>query len=202
MSTTPSTSSPKTNSQDDVKKRGEGTIPGMTIGPDGKPCKACSGFQAWTKQTKRQIGGAPKQAGKNEEAPMDKVEPGSTSSGRTIVEEHADCPADSHRLGRHTWTLLHTIGSYYPVEKPSQIHQESTLQLIKSLSIIYPCQPCASHLQDYLAKFPPQIENRSKLERWLCEAHNDVNVRLGKEVFDCSSVSKRWRDGWDDGHCD
>ncbi|POW16361.1 hypothetical protein PSTT_01464 [Puccinia striiformis] len=92
MSTTPSTSSPKTNSQDDVKKRGEGTIPGMTIGPDGKPCKACSGFQAWTKQTKRQLGVYQSKRARTRKPTMEKVDSGSTSSGRTIVEEHADCP--------------------------------------------------------------------------------------------------------------
>ncbi|EFP90484.2 uncharacterized protein PGTG_16071 [Puccinia graminis f. sp. tritici CRL 75-36-700-3] len=172
--------------------------PGMIIGPDGKPCKVCSGFQAWTKQAKREVN--KQDDGKRVSEVV--AEGGDDRTGRTIVEERADCPADSSRLGRHTWTLLHTIGAYYPVERPSKTQQDSVRQLITSLATIYPCQPCASHLQDYLSRFPPQIDNRSKLERWLCEAHNDVNQRLGKELFDCSQVSKRWRDGWDDGHCD
>lgn len=124
------------------------------------------------------------------------------TSGQTIVEDQADCPADSSRLGRHTWTLLHTIGAYYPAERPSQAHQDSVRQLIGSLAKIYPCPPCASHLQEYISRFPPKTENRSQLERWLCDAHNDVNRRLGKDIFDCSLVSQRWRDGWEDGHCD
>ncbi|WAR55396.1 hypothetical protein PtB15_6B137 [Puccinia triticina] len=170
--------------------------PAGVLGPDGKPCKVCSGFQAWTKQAKQDVK-QDEMKGHSKEA---RIEEGTTE--RTIVEERADCPADSNRLGRHTWTLLHTIGSYYPVERPSTAQKDSVRQLINSLATIYPCQPCASHLQDYLHRFPPKTDNRSQLERWLCDAHNEVNKRLGKELFDCSLVSKRWRDGWDDGHCD
>lgn len=32
--------------------------------------------------------------------------------------------------------------------------------------------------------------------------HNEVNVRLGKDEFDCNNVSQRWRDGWNDKSCD
>jgi len=36
----------------------------------------------------------------------------------------------------------------------------------------------------------------------MCEAHNMVNRKLEKPLFDCSKVNERWRDGWADGHCD
>jgi len=49
---------------------------------------------------------------------------------------------------------------------------------------------------------PPKVGNRFELSQWLCERHNDVNTRLGKEKFDCSKVDERWKDGPADGSCD
>jgi FAD-linked sulfhydryl oxidase len=35
----------------------------------------------------------------------------------------------------------------------------------------------------------------------MCEAHNRVNEKLGKEKFDCTKTFERWKDGWRDGSC-
>ena len=35
-----------------------------------------------------------------------------------------------------------------------------------------------------------------------CQMHNEVNLRLGKDEFDCNRVGERWRDGWNDKSCD
>eukprot|EP00037_Helgoeca_nana_P015602 m.146230 g.146230 ORF g.146230 m.146230 type:complete len:56 (+) comp23095_c0_seq1:451-618(+) len=36
-----------------------------------------------------------------------------------------------------------------------------------------------------------------------CGAHNEVNERLGKPIFDCNieMLDQRWLDGWTDGSC-
>lgn len=49
---------------------------------------------------------------------------------------------------------------------------------------------------------PPDVTSRETLSRWLCGVHNEVNARLGKEVFDCARVGERWKDGPKDGSCD
>lgn len=49
---------------------------------------------------------------------------------------------------------------------------------------------------------PPKVESQEALSQWLCRMHNKVNVKLGKEIFDCKKVNERWRDGWLDGSCD
>jgi mitochondrial FAD-linked sulfhydryl oxidase len=36
----------------------------------------------------------------------------------------------------------------------------------------------------------------------MCQAHNEVNRKLGKSEFDCGLWKERWRDGWRDGRCD
>lgn len=44
---------------------------------------------------------------------------------------------------------------------------------------------------------------RRGLMRWMCEAHNEVNGKLGKAGFDCSdgSLEERWGKGPGDGSC-
>jgi FAD-linked sulfhydryl oxidase len=49
---------------------------------------------------------------------------------------------------------------------------------------------------------PPATQSNSKLSKWLCAMHNEVNVKLGKPEFDCNLVDQRWRNGWNDGSCD
>jgi FAD-linked sulfhydryl oxidase len=48
----------------------------------------------------------------------------------------------------------------------------------------------------------PRVSSRQEFGQWLCEAHNEVNQKLGKELFDCSKVDERWRTGWKDGRCE
>lgn len=49
---------------------------------------------------------------------------------------------------------------------------------------------------------PPKVESQEALSQWLCRMHNKVNVKVGKEIFDCKKINERWRDGWLDGSCD
>lgn len=48
----------------------------------------------------------------------------------------------------------------------------------------------------------PKVSNREEFGQWMCEAHNAVNVKLGKKEFDCRFWEERWRTGWKDGSCD
>jgi FAD-linked sulfhydryl oxidase len=68
-------------------------------------------------------------------------------------------------------------------------------------SKFYPCWVCAEDFQAYLRKQEVKTGSRDEFGRWLCEAHNEVNRKLGKEVFDCSKWEERWRTGWKDGRC-
>ncbi len=46
-----------------------------------------------------------------------------------------------------------------------------------------------------------RVGSRDEFGRWMCEAHNEVNQKLGKNVFDCNKWGERWRTGWKDGRC-
>ena len=166
--------------------------PGMVIGPDGKPCKICTAFRNWkppgTSKAKKAVAAG-------------------TAAATTVVAtadtntRPANCPPDVEDLGRATWTFLHTTAAYYP-EKPTPTQRASMLSLLKSLPTLYPCGHCASHLGENMKENPPKVGSRFELSRWLCERHNDVNIRLGKEKFDCTKVDERWKDGPSDGSCD
>jgi FAD-linked sulfhydryl oxidase len=69
-------------------------------------------------------------------------------------------------------------------------------------SKLYPCWVCAEDFQDFMAKNRVRAESREEFGQWMCEAHNDVNRKLGKKEFDCSKWEERWRTGWKDGRCD
>lgn len=69
-------------------------------------------------------------------------------------------------------------------------------------SKLYPCWVCASDFQVWMAENKVRTESRDEFGKWMCEAHNEVNRKLGKKEFDCGKWEERWRTGWKDGSCD
>ncbi|KAI3393533.1 hypothetical protein diail_4169 [Diaporthe ilicicola] len=162
--------------------------PGVVLGPDGKPCRACSSktaFSAFSSQARSM------------------KTPASTTPRPSTVATTApnDCPADVEALGRSSWTLLHSIAATYPAT-PSSSQQNDLATFVRLFSRLYPCWVCADDFQGYIEKDPVKAGSRGEFGKWLCDAHNDVNKKLGKPVFDCSKWEERWRTGWKDGRCD
>ncbi|ORX40034.1 ERV/ALR sulfhydryl oxidase domain-containing protein [Kockovaella imperatae] len=172
--------------------------PGLILGPDGKPCKVCNSWQDWAKLKVKKKGETVESHGTA--AIMGGGKVASRSSGKP---SRKDCPADTEALGRSTWTFLHTTAAYYPVSAPTST-QTQMRNLLSSLSLLYPCVPCAEDFQEKVKENPPDVSGREGLSRWLCERHNEVNEKLGKESFDCAwkSLNERWKDGPEDGRCD
>jgi mitochondrial FAD-linked sulfhydryl oxidase len=40
-----------------------------------------------------------------------------------------------------------------------------------------------------------RVGSRAEFGKWMCDAHNEVNRKLGKELFDCNRWEERWRTG-------
>jgi mitochondrial FAD-linked sulfhydryl oxidase len=95
-------------------------------------------------------------------------------------------------IGNAGWTTLHTMAAYYP-ERPSTETQQTAEVFLSSFAKMFPCRWCADDFEDYMSRHPPQVQSRQTLGLWMCEAHNDVNLKLGKEKFDCSRIDERWR---------
>lgn len=90
----------------------------------------------------------------------------------------------------------------YP-ERPSPAQQSETKQFISLFGKMYPCWVCADDFRQWVREGnEPRVSNRDEFGRWMCEAHNAVNIKLGKEKFDCGRWEERWRTGWKDGRCD
>jgi mitochondrial FAD-linked sulfhydryl oxidase len=185
----------QTTATSSSSKPKNGILPGgVVLGPDGKPCKPCTAFRNWKPSsfTQKKGGGAATimaalASGQN------------AASNRETPPAH--CPADVEQLGRATWTFLHTTAAYYP-ERPTPSQRANMLGLLNALPSLYPCSHCASHLDRNMKDHPPDVSERLALSRWLCERHNDVNERLGKDKFDCAKTDERWKDGPIDGSCD
>lgn len=77
---------------------------------------------------------------------------------------------------------------------------------LKLFSRLYPCWVCADDFRTWMAepsgRNEPRLSGRSEFGTWMCEAHNEVNRKLGKKEFDCRFWEERWRTGWKDGRCD
>lgn len=112
-----------------------------------------------------------------------------------------DCPPDVVELGRSSWTLLHSIAATYP-ETPTPAQQNDLKSFMGLFSKLYPCWFCAQDFQKYIKKEEPRVRTRDEFGKWLCDAHNEVNRKLGKKEFDCRFWEERWKDGWKDGRCD
>jgi mitochondrial FAD-linked sulfhydryl oxidase len=120
------------------------------------------------------------------------------SAPKPAPREKILCPPDAKELGRSSWTFLHTLAAYYPVN-PTVEKQSDTLRFFELFSKLYPCNHCAEHMQAEMQFDPPNVTSRDALSLWLCQFHNKVNELLGKPIFDCSLVLVRWRTGF--GNC-
>ncbi|KNG84454.1 FAD dependent sulfhydryl oxidase Erv1 [Aspergillus nomiae NRRL 13137] len=173
---------------------------GVILDKDGKPCRLCTSAASWrnlTKQAKAQTATSTTAATTTAPKPV----PESTS----LPQSQDDCPPDVEALGRSTWTFLHSLTASYPV-KATQEQQGEMRTFLKIFSRLYPCWVCADDFRTWMAepsgRNEPRLAGRADFGTWMCEAHNEVNRKLGKKEFDCRFWEERWRTGWKDGRCD
>ena len=113
---------------------------------------------------------------------------------RTYVK---DDPPAVGKLGSSSWTFLHTMAANYP-EKPTDTQKKEMNEFLNIFSRVYPCFWCAKDFEKYIRENAPRVGSREELSRWMCDAHNRVNKKLGKPKFNCDFWKQRWEEGWDD----
>lgn len=121
-----------------------------------------------------------------------KTKSSSSDGGETKEYWKKESPPDITSLGNAGWSIIHSFAAYFP-EKPTEYQQEQAKQFISSFSNLFPCNYCAQDFRNYIKENPVRTETRKDFCMWTCEAHNDVNVKLGKPEFDCNDFDKRWR---------
>lgn len=89
------------------------------------------------------------------------------------------------------------MAATYP-EEPSTKQQSDLKQFIKLFGSFYPCWHCGEDFQAYMQKSEPITTSQDSFGKWLCDAHNEVNRKLGKPEFNCNLWKRRWVDGGDD----
>ncbi|KAI9045519.1 flavin-linked sulfhydryl oxidase [Aspergillus affinis] len=197
------TASSSTDSKDDDSK--SKLANGLVLDKDGKPCRLCTSAASWRALTK--------QAKTSGAASAATSTPTSTSSNDPVTKPPSsnptpsrnECPPDVEKLGRSTWTLLHSMTATYPTKATTE-QQTEMRTFLKLFSRLYPCWVCADDFRTWMAepsgKNAPRLGGRADFGTWMCEAHNEVNRKLGKKEFDCRFWEERWRTGWKDGRCD
>ena len=94
--------------------------------------------------------------------------------------------------GPSGWKFVHAVSFAYPVKaQPDQ--REAAYKFLTSLGLLLPCKVCCRHFGQYISKRVPSVEaaalkGRDSLSRLLVDAHNEVNVRLGKPVVPYETV--------------
>ncbi|KAL4879624.1 ERV/ALR sulfhydryl oxidase domain-containing protein [Aspergillus karnatakaensis] len=164
---------------------------GVVLDKDGKPCRLCTSAAAWRNLTKQ--------------AKITPAPPAQPSTTFPAASSKSECPPDVEALGHSTWTLLHSMTATYP-ESASPSEQTEMRSFLTLFSKLYPCWVCADDFRTWMAepsgKNQPKLSGRKEFGNWMCEAHNEVNRKLGKKEFDCRFWEERWRSGWKDGRCD
>jgi FAD-linked sulfhydryl oxidase len=117
---------------------------------------------------------------------------GALQLGQVALTGHAIAPKLGNEtakaeLGRSTWHFFHTVMARFP-EKPTEEESNTLRTFIYSFQRVYPCGDCATHFGELLKKFPPQVSSRNAAAGWACHVHNQVNIRLHKEIFDCNNI--------------
>lgn len=118
------------------------------------------------------------------------------------LSRHADGGAVEccHRLcacNRHAVPLrpMRRGLSQWRFGKPTSVRPPSCRLLVASMMALCDHDTCIA--LDSRCCVPLRAGSRAELSLWICEAHNRVNLALGKPIFSCdlAELDARWRDG-------
>ncbi|RMJ25594.1 sulfhydryl oxidase, partial [Aspergillus sp. HF37] len=180
MSDADKTSQPQPQGQKEKQEdRGLTKLPnGVVLDKDGKPCRLCTSAASWRALTK-QAKSTPSSTSSTSSTTRSDQTPTQSSTPPT------DCPPDTEELGRSTWTFLHSLTAAYPTSASAEQQREMG-SFLGLFSRLYPCWVCAEDFQAWMAeeRNRPRLGGRREFGNWMCEAHNEVNRKLGKGEFD------------------
>ena len=159
----------------------------------GFRCRSCTSVSAWMKMANAESSSSTSKG---------KAVTAATTISTTEPTLPSHCPPDVEALGRSTWTFLHTLSASYP-SRASPTQQTEMSQFLGLFGKLYPCWHCAEDFRSWMGTRgnEPRVTGRDELGTWMCEAHNEVNRKLGKKEFDCKRWMERWKDGPKDGSC-
>ena len=100
--------------------------------------------------------------------------------------------APPNKWGPKAWDFFHSVSFSYP-ENPTSDQKQSALDFFNGLPFMLPCSSCGQHCAKHLKQFPPQVENRDTLTKWLYNFHNIVNQSLNKDMPSFNEIKKMYQ---------
>jgi len=79
----------------------------------------------------------------------------------------------------------------YPVQ-PTEEEKKTVKTFFHTIAQLLPCASCRDDFSKLLKSYPIDTVNRDSLTRWLVEAHNRVNERLGKPRLSYEVVANKY----------
>jgi hypothetical protein len=96
--------------------------------------------------------------------------------------------------GPNAWDFMHTVTFSYP-ESPTTEEMTNMKHFFYSTSEVLPCTKCRSHFSRLVhTEYPitDHLTSKETLSKWLVEAHNLVNDRLGKPRLSYDFVRQKY----------
>ena len=89
-----------------------------------------------------------------------------------------------NRWAHPTWIFLHCISEKIHPEFYRKNHKEFIDKILKTILNNLPCPACAHHSKSKINMLKYEdINTKEKLKKWVFDFHNEVNSRIGKQVF-------------------
>lgn len=100
-------------------------------------------------------------------------------------------PLDKDSAGHATWITMHNRAALYsdsPSDTDKKRMKSFLLEAMRNVALL--CKNCKSHIHNYLKSHPlePALANKKVLSKYLCEFHNHVNDKNGKEIVNCHLI--------------
>lgn len=99
--------------------------------------------------------------------------------------EQIQYPLTKEEYGASLWKVMHSYTANMP-ERLSTKDGKMFKTTLRDLISKYPCDDCKEHGLSYVKEHQPKGKTRQDYFNYLCEFHNDVNVRSGKPAQDCN----------------
>ena len=93
--------------------------------------------------------------------------------------------------GPMLWNLIHAYSLNYPVT-PTTLDRLKARRYYDAIPRFIPCPSCAIHFQQILDRSPPITDSRAALTEWAYDAHNEVNISIGKPTFSMEDFMRKY----------
>lgn len=99
-----------------------------------------------------------------------------------------------YHWGPSGWNFLHAVSYSFPV-KPSEEEKHDMYNFLRYFARVIPCKMCRDDFGNYIRTHlknsdNPALKSKQQLVYFLVDAHNYVNVKIGKRIYSYAEVDK------------